>query len=197
MKTPATKNTKPKPVKLARKVAKKRPRGRPSKFSPAVAKRILSGLAKGTPLTILCAPPDMPSDNTVRTWAESNPVFSMAIARAREAGFDRIALDALEIADTPLEGQTITDKPDGREIKRSDMLGHRRLQVETRLKLLAKWDPKRYGEMTRQEISGPDGGPLKNLLSITPEVEDRIKRLGSVRASMIPPNGYDKKNITE
>lgn len=152
---------KPKPAKRARKGAKKRPTGRPSKYSAAIVKRIINGLSKGTPLTVICAPANMPSDMTVREWMRNRPDLSEAIARAREAGFDRIALDALAIADTPLEGQTITDKPDGREIRRGDMLGHRRLQVETRLKLLAKWDPKRYGEMTRQEISGPEGGPIQ------------------------------------
>jgi hypothetical protein len=49
----------------------------------------------------------------------------------------------------------------GTEISRRDMLGHRKLQIETRLKLLAKWDPKRYGERMATEISGPDGGPIQ------------------------------------
>jgi hypothetical protein len=55
-------------------------------------------------------------------------------------------MEALEIADTPLIGEEITDSEDGRTIKRADMLGHRKLQVDTRLKLLAKWDWKRYGD---------------------------------------------------
>ena len=37
------------------------------------------------------------------------------------------------------------------------MLGHRKLQIETRLKLLAKWSPKKYGEKIQQELSNPDG----------------------------------------
>lgn len=141
--------------------AVKRPRGRPTKRTPTVESRILDGLAAGTPLTILCEPLDMPDPATVWRWADSDAAFSQAIARARDAGFDRIALEALRIADTPLEGATITEKPDGKEVKRADMLGHRKLQVETRLKLLAKWDPKRYGERLAQEISGPNGGPIE------------------------------------
>jgi hypothetical protein len=38
---------------------------------------------------------------------------------------------------------------------REDMLGHRKLQIETRLKLLAKWSPKRYGD--KLGIGGADG----------------------------------------
>ena len=41
-----------------------------------------------------------------------------------------------------------------------DMLGHRNLQIETRLKLLAKWNPKKYGERVAHE--GVEGGaPIK------------------------------------
>jgi len=39
-------------------------------------------------------------------------------------------------------------------VKKVEMLGHRKLQIETRLKLLAKWDPKRYGDLQKVEHSG-------------------------------------------
>ena len=38
-----------------------------------------------------------------------------------------------------------------------DMLGHRKLQIETRLKLLSKWDPKRFGD--RVALTGADNAP--------------------------------------
>jgi hypothetical protein len=38
------------------------------------------------------------------------------------------------------------------------MLGHRKLQIETRLKLLAKWDPKRYGD--KLSLSGDKENPI-------------------------------------
>ena len=37
------------------------------------------------------------------------------------------------------------------------MLGHRKLQIETRLKLLAKWDPKRYGDKVDLNHGGEVG----------------------------------------
>jgi hypothetical protein len=40
-----------------------------------------------------------------------------------------------------------------------DMLGHRKLQIETRLKLLAKWNPKKYGD--RVQLSGDKENPLQ------------------------------------
>lgn len=167
-----------------KKTARKRPRGRPSKFTPGVAKRILDGLANGTPLTIICESINMPDSSTVWEWARKDEGFSQAIARARDAGFDRIAMDALEIADQVTDKDTIETKfgalPNKEWILRS------RLRVETRLKLLAKWDPKRYGEKITQEISGPDGGPVRTEGDFRPSPEDEavIRRIAETRAKL-------------
>lgn len=133
----------------------KRPRGRPSKFTPEIAAEICARLSKGEPLARICRDDHMPEPRTVWTWRDEREEFSSDIARAREEGFDALAAECLEIANTTVEGVESTTKPNGDvEEKRGDMLGHRKLQIETRLKLLAKWDPKRYGERVHQEHSG-------------------------------------------
>jgi hypothetical protein len=71
--------------------------------------------------------------------------------------------DLLQIADTPLMGEEETSSNSGLTITRKDMLGHRKLQIETRLKLLAKWNPKKYGD--RQILAGDADNPL----TVTPE----------------------------
>ena len=96
----------------------------------------------------------MPGWVTVYNWINDDPAFAERIARARELGFDAIAEEALEIANTTVEGETRKITEDGVEVTVADMLGHRKLQIETRLKLLAKWSPKRYGERTQHEHSG-------------------------------------------
>lgn len=161
--------------------------GRPSKFTSAVLKRIVEGLSEGTPLTVICSAKDMPHDNTVRDWMNADPQVAGAIARAREAGFDRIALDALAIADNAAQDTILTDK--GGEIPNSEWISRSRLRVETRLKLLAKWDPKRYGERMAQEISGPNGGPVSvaavqlspdqdaALARVIQDAQDRVRRI--------------------
>lgn len=136
--------------------------GRPSKRTPEVIERIMSGLSQGTPLTIICEPDDMPETRTVYDWLNADEALSAQFARAREAGFDRIALDALAIADDGSQDTIETEKgaiPDKEWIMRS------KLRVETRLKLLAKWDPKRYGE--RLALAGDDSAPLR--LNVTAE----------------------------
>lgn len=121
----------------------KLPHGRPSKFTPEVAQEICDRLSKGEPLAQICRDEHMPATRTVATWRESDTEFSASIARAREDGFDVIAEDCLRIADQT-ENDTVStehgERPNTEWISRS------KLRVETRLKLLAKWDPKRYGE---------------------------------------------------
>lgn len=133
-------------------------RGRPSLKTPERCQEICDRLSKGEPLTVICADAHMPHDSIVRDWMASDEEFSRAIARARELGFDALAWEAKQIADTPLIGEETTIKASGIETKRGDMLGHRKLQIETRLKLLAKWDPKRYGERTT--LAGDPEAPL-------------------------------------
>lgn len=145
-------SAKPKKKAVVKKVA--RPRGRPSPRTPALCAEILRRLSNGEPLAAICRSQHMPCADTVRNWMSEDEAFSRDIARARENGFDTIAAECLRIADTPVLGMEEVEKEWGTEIKRGDMLGHRKLQIETRLKLLAKWDPKRYGEKLDLQHSG-------------------------------------------
>lgn len=137
----------------------KKPHGRPSAFTQEKADEICARMAKGEPLAQICRDEHMPGYRTVYDWQEAHEEFSANIAHARLDGYDAIAAECLLIANTPIEGVETTIKDGGKiEEKRGDMLGHRKLQIETRLKLLAKWDPRRYGE--RLELEGSGGGPL-------------------------------------
>lgn len=89
---------------------------------------------------------------TVYDWMEADPEFALRIARAREEGYDAIALDALKIADDGLNDTYMTE--DGIERTNTDVIQRSKLRVETRLKLLAKWSPKRYGDKLDVESKG-------------------------------------------
>lgn len=126
-----------------------------------IAKEILGRLAKGEPLAVICRDEFLCNAETWRNWCKDDENLAIAYARAREDGFDQIAMQCLDIANTTHEGVETTIKQDGSiEERRGDMLGHRKLQIETRLKLLAKWDPKRYGEKVQTELVGKDGAEL-------------------------------------
>lgn len=117
-----------------------------STYTEEIAEEIINWIGSGQTLRAFCRQEGKPAWRTVYDWLEASEEFAARFARARELGFDAIAQEALQIADTPIDGKITTTDEDGCSIRTEDMLGHRKLQVETRLKLLAKWDPKRYGE---------------------------------------------------
>lgn len=145
-------------------MASGRPTGRPSIRTPEMVDSIIDQLGDGVPLAQICRQPDMPKLTTFYEWVEKDPELSERFARARRSGFDQIALDALRIADTPQDGVAEEMEPgeDGQlrvtKRRRDDMLGHRKLQFEARMKLLAKWDPKRYGE--KLELASDPTAPV-------------------------------------
>lgn len=122
-------------------MAKAKRTGRPSKYTPALADEIVTDIAQGVTLSEICRRDHMPDRSTVYDWMRNDEVLSQRIARARDQGFDAIADSCVSIADEV--------KPDAAEVAKA------RLRVETRLKLLAKWDPKRYGE--RVDHTSSDG----------------------------------------
>jgi hypothetical protein len=140
------------------KKAAAKPPGRPSTYTQAIADAICARIADGQTLRAICREEDMPAWRTVYDWLQADEGFAARFARAREVGADAIAQEVLDIADTPLEGIRTEIGDDGKtKTVSEDMLGHRKLQIETRLKLLAKWFPKKYGE--KVAIGGADDLP--------------------------------------
>lgn len=130
--------------------------GARSTYTDELANEIIERLSEGEPLRQICRDPHMPSWMSVYRWMDANADFALRIARAREIGEDAIAQEALMIADTPVEGVRLKETATGIERVTEDMLGHRKLQIETRLKLLAKWNPKKWGEKVTQTVEGGD-----------------------------------------
>lgn len=118
-----------------------------TKRTPEVEDRIIEGLCDGIPLRELCRQDGMPNWRTVYDWISADADLAARIAHARDLGFDAIAEDILDIADdTP----AISD-----HVQRSKM------RIDTRLKLLACWSPKRYGNKQDVSIGNKEGETLK------------------------------------
>jgi len=151
--------------------------GRHTEFTEEKAEAILDWISSGETLREFCRKEGAPNWRTVYVWLEQNESFRTRFARARDLGADAIAEQALHIADTPLTGyRTEESEQFGKKVVTEDMLGHRKLQIETRLKLLAKWNPKKYGDRIDVNHGGQDGkNPIK--------VEDiRDRNLGAIEA---------------
>jgi hypothetical protein len=135
-----------------------------SQFPDSIRDEIVRRISTGETLSSICRDAHMPERTTVYLWREQDESFNQRFARAREIGYDALAEQVLEIADTPVMGvitEQVLDK-DGKQVgmatvKREDALGHRKLQTWARTQLLAKWDPKRYGDRQQVEHSGSIG----------------------------------------
>ena len=77
---------------------------------------------------------------------------SAEIARARLAGEESIAADCLTIADV------------------ADDAAKGKLRVWTRLELLKRWNPKKWGDRIQQELTGADGKPIETNTTLKIEV---------------------------
>lgn len=111
-------------------------------------------LSQGKTLLAFCREPGRPSNVTIYNYIRSDPAIAERMEFGRQLGYEAIAEETLSIADTPVEGSRTKQSEDGVEVTREDMLGHRKLQIETRLKLLAKWHPKKYGDKQEVEHKG-------------------------------------------
>lgn len=165
--------------------------GRRSTYTPALADEIVERISNGEPLRAICRDDHMPVWSAVYRWIRENPDFAAAMNVARDLGADAIAEEALSIADTPVVGEETEESETGRKVRRGDMLGHRKLQVETRLKLLAKWHPKKYGDRTAMELTGADGGPVQ----ITDT--ERAAKIAAILAAAKARRDGDTDDVTD
>ena len=111
-------------------------------------------MAAGRTLRAFCDGVGKPSFKTVYLWMEKDPEFSTRIAHAREVGHDAIADECVEIIDTPLETVKVVETEKGETRIIEDNVARSRLRLEGRLKLLAKWNPRKYGERVEVEHGG-------------------------------------------
>jgi hypothetical protein len=108
---------------------------------------LLARTAEGEPLTRITREATMPARSTVYEWIESDAAFALAFRVARMRGVHALADQCLEIADTPATTAIeVSDK---------------RVRIDTRMRLMAKWLPGVYGDKVTAAHVGPDGGPLR------------------------------------
>jgi len=153
-----------KPIKAGRIKPKVATGGR-SLYTPALADEIVSRIAKGEPLRQICRDAHMPSWDAVYDWEKKYPDLQQRIAGARERGEEAIAQECMEIADSATNDWMETHGQDdvgyrlnGEHIQRS------KLRIDTRLKLLAKWNPRKWGEKVDLNHGVQPENPLATLL---------------------------------
>jgi hypothetical protein len=126
-------------------------KGRPSKYSKALAERICAGIAQGKSLVAVLKGSGMPTYNTVLRWLadERYADFRGMYARAREMQADYLADQIVDIADTA------TGKDDAQAVK---------VRCDARKWVASKLRPRKYGD--RLGIEGADGGPVRQSIEV-------------------------------
>lgn len=124
----------------------------PAKKNPKLIDEVLSRIAKGETLAALGRELDFHPQSWAR-WLAEDEALAVAYAHARDVGSDALAEQALALIDE-----------DPARIEGRIDPGHvawRRAQVDTRLKLLACWNPKKYGNKQQVDVGNKDGETLK------------------------------------
>lgn len=184
--------------------------GRPTIYSAELATTLCDYLARGESLRTACAHKGMPDVKTVFNWfSESNKElwrndFLQQYTRAKQEAADMLAEQILDISNTPAKGKvtttrTTTDK-DGNavtitEVREDDMLGHRRLQVDTRKFLMAKMKPKIYGDKfdvtsDGEKIEVGRGMTIEEINAILDRAEKERREVA--KANTAPQTGPDE-----
>lgn len=130
------------------------------KYSETLAEEILGRLLGGETMASICHDERMPHYTTIWHWAKDNEEFRGKLESAKRDGSHYIADDCLRIADD----QTIDPM-------------HKRIMVDTRLRLIKSWHRKAYGDNV--QLSGDENGnPVRFFidgLSDAPRREEIIK----------------------
>lgn len=146
----------------------KKKTGRPSKYTPEIAQEMCKMLADGIPLREICRQEGFPAWQTVYDWmwkddslGEDGVGLSVAIAKAREIGQDAIAEQIwIEVNQEP---ERILSEGGGRIDP--GYVQWQRVKAEIGLKLLAKWNPKRYGD--KVSLGGDPGNPIQTQIDVS------------------------------
>lgn len=142
-----------------------------SLYTPELIEAICARLSTGEPLRQICRTEGYPGYRTVFDWIEKMPEVAAAVAKARAAGEDALAEECLEIADDAsndwMERHSKDGEVAGVQLNR-EHVDRSKLRIYTRLQLLAKWNPKKYGDQVKVEQK-----TVLTLQDIPDEVLDR------------------------
>lgn len=146
--------------------------GRPTDFNEEVADAICERLAKGDPMAKICDAEDMPSFTTVWRWEKAHPEFRKATAHAREHGTHYMADDCIRISDAE-------------DIETAD----KRVMIDTRLRLIGKWNAKAYGDKVAHVGGGPNDPPIRHQVDLSKVSDDDLGALERILGSAADAGG--------
>lgn len=126
------------------------------KYTPELAQEIFHRISMGESLLKICGDEGMPTRQAVYNWVSGDESLALQFARAREEGCDAMAEQSLAIMDG--EPLAVFDEA-GNKRYDSGSIAWNKNRAEHRLKLLACWNPAKYG--SKVAVGGDPGNPVK------------------------------------
>ena len=124
----------------------------------------------------ICSDDHMPEVWTVWNWRETKPEFSKLIRRAREAQSEAMIDACQEPGDEVAKVALNTECG-------SASVAAKKLAIETRLKVAARFAPEKFGDRVRQDVAGVPGAPLEQLAQLQ---EDEKTALETIAGKLHP-----------
>ena len=121
--------------------------GRPTVMKPETVNKMVERLSAGEPLRRICADKGMPNYATVARHRVADKDFNDLLAQARSDGTHALADECLDIADNP------TLEP-----------ADKRVRIETRIRLIGKWNSRAYGDKVDVNHGGQKDNPVEVVL---------------------------------
>jgi hypothetical protein len=139
---------------------------------------VLLGLMGGLPLSIVARRNGV-SERTVENWEGRDEAFADRVAAARSLGWDHLAAECLTISDDRSQ-DVITDADGTKHANTANVLS-RKLMIDTRLRLLSKWDSGRYGDSAKTlRIEGELQQTVKHVIdpaTLDPAAREALRAL--------------------
>lgn len=150
-----------------------------TKYDHKVALEVLEHIGKGLTLTSFCRKEGKPSKWTIDRWRVRVPEFDEAFCLARDQGYDSMAEECVHISEDGSEDWEERTKRDGSTYMavNPECVARSKLRIETRLKLLACWDRRRYGPNQQIELTGKDGAPVMDTTARSARLAGLVAKL--------------------
>ena len=141
---------------------KKSAMGRPTDYTPELADLICTMLTEGYSLNKITKLDNMPCMRSIFNWMGKYPDFMQKYTYARELQAEHMAAEILNIADDSEDDIIefeITEGVKGTQTNH-EHIQRSKLRVDTRKWLMSKLLPKKFGDITKIQHAGHDGGEL-------------------------------------
>lgn len=151
--------------------------GREHTYDEAKANIILQRMSTGLSLRKSCLDTGI-LPTTVRRWALlDNPKgFAQRYAQALDLQMQAWAEDIVEIGDDSSGDLEVTE--DGRPYMNGEFVARSKLRMDARKWVMARIGHQRWGDRVKNEVSGPNGGPIETRELTAEEAAQRLAEMG-------------------